>query len=341
MIDTSCTPDNCPNYSGFARNPYNASASSTGILIANNSGGIGYLGGNVDGTIRADYFSVPSKRDHAPQWNQTFLSANSSSWATLPADGFLGLAFTTIANTGTMTTMETLMQLPHQLLAEPRFALYYGRELTDTGNSAGDGALTLGGSHEDRFVEGDLAWIDVELEYAEFELWRTNAVSIVGTTQIGAASGPQKITAELGFAWAVFDTGAGLVEVPPSVIDAVYESIGMNYSAILHDHVIPKCSDFNDSWSLTFMLGDESSPVPITITGSQLQLTNFADQGDAACWPPLSSSGYEGLTLIGAQFLQQFYTVFDFGAYDVASYKPRIGVGELKRQWKPTHPPAA
>jgi saccharopepsin len=310
-------------------------------LISNSSGGIGYLGGNVDGPIYADYFSIPSRRNHAPEWNQTFLSATNSSWSFLPADGFLGLAFSTIANPGTKTVMETLMQLSHRLLAEPRFAIYYGRELTDTGASPGDGALTLGGSHEDRFVEGDLTWVDVELEFAEFELWRTNAVSIVGTTGVGTSSGAHKVTTDLGFAWAVFDTGAGLIEVPTSAVEAVYGSIGMNYTAILHDHVIPRCSDFNDTWSITFMLGDESNPTPITITGSQLQQTNFAGQGDNACWPPISDSGYEGLTLIGSQFLQQFYTVFDFGAYDVASYKPRIGFGELKREWKPMHPPSA
>lgn len=331
---TTCGPDDCLNYSGYPRSPYNQSASSTASAVGT-SDSIGYLGGGVVGPILSDTFSIPSVRNHAPHWTQTFLSANESSWEDLPADGFLGLAFSTIASPGSTTVMETLMQLSPDLIAEPRFAIYYGRNLNDTGAGPGDGELTLGGSHEDRFaVNGDLTWIPVELEFAEFELWRANAVSIVGSTGIGSTSGASNTSTDFGFAWAVFDTGAGQIAVPPSFVDAVYESIGMNYSEILSGHVKPLCADFDDSWSLTFMLGDETNPTPLTITGTQLQQPGFAGEPQY-CWPPVSSSGNDGLVLIGSPFLQQFYTVFDFGSFDVQSYRPRVGVGELQREWKP------
>jgi hypothetical protein len=49
--------------------------------------------------------------------------------------------------------------------------------------------------------------------------------------------------------------------------------------------------------------------------------------------PPISGSGTYNFALVGSTFLRRFYSVFDFGANQVADYKPRIGFGRLKKEF--------
>ena len=122
--------------------------------------------------------------------------------------------------------------------------------------------------------------------------------------------------------------------MPPSQVDAIYESIGMNFTAILHGQHIPLCTEFNSSWSVTFSLGNAKQPRMVTLTGDQLARPGFAN-GDQYCWPPFDKGDVEGFFLFGTPLLNQVYTVYDFGSFDVPHYNPRIGFGQLKKQWKP------
>ncbi|KAI9051225.1 hypothetical protein LZ554_005326 [Drepanopeziza brunnea f. sp. 'monogermtubi'] len=98
------------------------------------------------------YSKVLMKRFNTKlSWQQTFLSVADTSYRWLPADGFLGLAFSDIAASNTKTLLETFMQ--NRLLDSPPFGIYYGKELANTGNVT-EGVLTLGGSKEEQFVDG-------------------------------------------------------------------------------------------------------------------------------------------------------------------------------------------
>uniref|UniRef100_L2G0U7 Pepsinogen c n=1 Tax=Colletotrichum fructicola (strain Nara gc5) TaxID=1213859 RepID=L2G0U7_COLFN len=109
----------------------------------------------------------------------------------------------------------------------------------------------------------------------------------------------------------------------------VYESIGMNYTAILAGEHIPLCSEFNSSWSFKFSFGDYRTPQVVEITGEQLKRPGFAKRDDAR-WPPETS----GFTLIGTPFLRNFYTVWDFGAAanetDISKFDPKLSFGKIK-----------
>ncbi len=265
------------------------------------------------------------------RWEQTFLAANTSSWSVLPADGFLGLAFSSIADAGTKTLVETL--LGDGLLDNPRFALYYGRELNDTGGAPGEGVLTIGASEEDKYVDGELTWIEpLQQLDGQYQLWRTNMVSLFSE---GVSSNGSLGPIEFGGAWAVFDTGAGGITIPDSLAVSVYESIGMNWTAIISGQHIPLCSEFTSDWSVSFQFGDYAHPATITLTGDQLARPGFADGSPDHCWPPFDTESTEGLFLFGTPYLQQLYSVFDFGARELAAYNPRIGFGHLKKQFKP------
>ncbi|ORY71477.1 pepsinogen c [Pseudomassariella vexata] len=333
LMDETCADSTCYNYSGFPRSGYSANASSTSSSLGTYTS-IDYLGGATAGFGLADVFSLPS----APNviWEQTFLAANASSWFWIPCDGFLGLAFTTIADANTSTFVETLMQ--QGKVDEPRFGIYFGKEFNDTGSVAGEGVLTIGGSEEEKYVDGDLTWISPLQRLGaegEYQLWRSDMVSMHGL-ELGSNGSVVNDKANY-FAgdWAVFDTGAGGITVPPSQIYAMYESFGMNWTAILNGDHIPLCTEFNSSWAVSFQFGSSDAPATITMTGDQLARSGFAYE-ERYCFPPFDIGDVDGLFLFGASFLHQFYSVFDFGAFEVDAYEPRIGLGQLKEEWRPS-----
>lgn len=317
------------NHSRYERIGYGTEDSSTGVNLGI-YGSIDYSGGVTAGPGMADMFGLPAdtRSEDALRWNQTFMAADSSSWRFVPADGFLGLAFSSIAEAGATTMVETMMQ--KDLLDEPRFAVYYGTEFNTTGSDPA-GVLTLGGSHEDRYVDGDLTYVPLQQE-AEYQVWRTKLSSISTT---GSTAGQKsRSTSQLGqYGRAVFDTGSGYFQVPTNIIDELYESVGMNWTAILNGH-IPLCTEFNSSWSVTLNFGDSETGPRVTMTGEQLGRPGFAHRDDA-CYPPFDDSEVVDLALIGTPMLHQFYTVFDFGASEVANYSPRIGFGSLKEELRP------
>ncbi|KAI3396079.1 hypothetical protein diail_496 [Diaporthe ilicicola] len=317
----------CPNNSGFNRTGYNETLSSTSNATGAYAS-IAYLGGVTAGAGMEDDFSFPSAPDTV--WTQTFLEAYQSSWFNIPADGFLGLAFSTISDANTTALVETLMRAGK--LDEPRFGLYYGVELESTGDSAGEGRLTLGRSLEETYVDGDLVWTDLSLPDERAQLWRVDMQYAVGTTPNKTQS-----TVALSGAWGVFDTGAGRISVPGPLIDSIYASIGMNWTAILGGDHIPLCTEFTDAWSIEFNIGDGLSPSSLVLTGSMLKKPGFATGEDKYCWPPFDTSGSDGLFLFGSDFLQMHYTVHDLGGFEPESYKARIGIGALKEEYRPEH----
>lgn len=311
---------------------YSLDASSTGRQI-NGSVAVDYLGGGILGSSVRDTF-----RAGAAAWNQTFLMVNQSSWAQIPGDGFLGLAFDTISEGATHTVPATL--LGQGALAAPRFGLYAGAELNDTGGRPGAGVLTLGGSHEDTYVDGGLTWLPVMKggAPAEYELWRAPLLRFAGTYE-GADGRP--VTG--GRDWegqfpasGVFDTGAGSISVPTLDVYLMYQSIGWDFAAILSHAHTPLCREFNASWSVTFSFaGDAAGEYrDVVLTGDQLARPGFANRADA-CWPPFEPGNGDGFFLFGTPLLEQFYTVWDFGGTKPDEYQPRLGLGQLKKEYRP------
>ena len=279
-----------------------------------------------------DTFSFPS--DPSLSWNQSFLAADQTNWAQTAADGFFGLAFSTISVADAPTIVETMLW--DGLLDEPRLGIYYGKELLDT-NGPGKGVLTIGGSKEDEYVaENDLTWVPLKLLdwQTDFEVWRTSIVSMSGQRESEAG---EKSEAKVDFenSWAVFDTGAGGISVPENQVDAMYEAIGMNYRDIIDNGYVPLCKDFNSSWSVSFdFRGDNDNDLrTLTLTGDQLARPGFAGGREDACWPPFEGGNGDGFFLIGTPLLHKFYTIWDFGADAVENYKPQIGFGKLKPEF--------
>lgn len=340
MVTKDCdATGNCANYSGYNRTGYDAAASSTHEAMGT-YGSIEYMdGGLTAGDGIKDAFSAPAQPNVT--WTQSFMAADQSTWFNIPADGFLGLAFSTISDANTTTMAETLMRAG--LLDAPRFGLYYGTETTDTGSAPGAGSLTLGGSHEAVYTDDDgVKWTRLQTTGADAQLWRVDMQYAVGTPPAVSVDGGNRTLGggkgqvALGGAWGIFDTGAPRISVGSAYIDDLYKSIGMNWTAIIEGDVIPLCEDFTDAWSVEFTFGYYLDPVTITLTGDMLKTPGFASGEDKYCWPPFDDSGTDGLFLFGADFLQKFYTVFDFGSFETASYNASIGFGRLKEEYRAT-----
>ncbi|KAF9701590.1 hypothetical protein EKO04_000318 [Ascochyta lentis] len=342
FTSTGCTTTSCPSLSSYNRTLYSANSSSTSTDL-HSFASIPYVDGDaVTGAATLDVFSTP---DGSFEWNQTFLAANESSWRWITADGFLGLGFSSIASNATSSLVETLLWDGE--LDEPRFALFYGTNLNDTGEQ--NGILTIGGSEEEKYVEGEVVYAPLRKE-SPYELWRAplRSVSILvagqqnATVSMKTGQMPETTDAEgvfpsanvtwdmWGFGGAVFDTGAGRVSIPDEIIDPVYFNLGWNLTKLLNGEERMECQHLNASWAITFTLGegeDHTKDVSFSIRGDE-----FIRPGDQ-CMPPLDNSGGNQFALIGAAFLRRWYTVFDFGADKVEDYQPRIGFGQLKKEW--------
>ncbi|KAF5700752.1 hypothetical protein FGLOB1_10544 [Fusarium globosum] len=319
IIDTECATE-CPHISKD-RVGYNFTASSTGKYTGKGAS-IDYLGGRVVGPTVEERFEADRLT-----WQSKFIAANESNWSALPAAGFMGLSFGSIADGGATPVFEALMA--EKKMDEPRFGIYYSREDgEDTKGKPGKGLLTLGGSKEKDYVKGDLIDVPIFTNNNEFDLWRSILHSTTGSRK-GKNCSLTKSKVDIDVS-VVFDTGASGITVPESNIEAIYESIGMNWTAILKGEHIPLCSEFTKDWSIAFEVGYYGETKFLNVTGDQLALPGFANRDDA-CWPPVDS-GAEGFALIGPRFLQNFYTVWNYGEFpeEAGFINPTLSFGYLK-----------
>lgn len=335
----NCTDSACPSRSGFVRTPYNDLDSSSSVALGV-SGSIEYISGGVDGSIFQDVFSDKN----ALAWKQTFLAVSYDEKDTfLAADGLLGMAFSSIAVENTTTCVETLIW--EDKLDEPRFAVYYGTNLNNT--SVQDGILTIGGSHEDTYVDGEVTYVPLRRE-DPYQVWRAPLRSVnvlvahdnaiisthVGkapTTNAPAGTFPKTNTTWplYGTGFSVFDTGSGGISLPSQLIEPVYFNLGWNLSKLYSGEERWKCEDLNSTWAISFTFGedDESSDKTFSIRGDEIWLA--ADD----CMPPFGDSGNNDFALLGASFLRRFYSIWDFGGKSVETYEPRVGFGKLKEEY--------
>ncbi|KAK7705724.1 hypothetical protein SLS57_009923 [Botryosphaeria dothidea] len=344
FTSTECTETSCPSLSDYKRTGYNSSDSSTSVDLDSFTK-IPYIDGDgVSGWATQDVFSTPEGVSPAIEWNQTFLSVNESSWRWITADGFLGLGFSSIAENATSSLVETLLW--DGKLDSPRFGLFYGTNMADNGTQ--DGVLTIGGSHEDKYVDGEVVYAPLRKE-DPYQLWRAplrsvnvlaakgaNSTVVVRNGQPPLTTDPEGTWPKSNTTWsmygsgtAVFDTGAGRISVPEEIVDAVYFNLGWNNTKLMNGEERMDCQHLNASWALSFTLGEgaEEDDLTFTIRGDE-----FTEPG-AQCMPPVDGSGSSGFSLIGAAFLQRYYSVYDFGGSKVEEYQPKIGFGRLKKEF--------
>ncbi|KAH8897363.1 acid protease [Thozetella sp. PMI_491] len=316
VADDKCASE-CINYSGYQKVGYNVANSSTGRLLGQ-YGSIDYLDGETVGPIASDVFSI----EHV-SWNQSFLAANDSNSAALPVDGYLSLAFDFRSAGSGRTPFAGLLQ--NNLLDSPRFGIQYG---PTNKNGLSGGVLTLGGSRESEFSQGPLATIPVtKSPSGRFDTWRASLRAISGSKTVNGT----KVTGETTLdAWnAIFDTSSSRSTLPRDKIVDFYDTIGLNWTAILWGQRLPPCTAFNSSWSYTLSFEATPEPVNVTVTGDQFLRPGYGFR-DTACQPPFEESAFGSDVVLGTPFLSNFYSVWDLGSKEESKFKLAIGLGKRK-----------
>lgn len=125
--------------------------------------------------------------------------------------------------------------------------------------------------------------------------------------------------------------GSDLIELPESHIAAVYNMTPWSYDQLLTGYR-PLCSDFNNTWSISFTFGTDDTHKTFTVTGDQLAIPGYVD--DDHCFPPFNPWGSNN-TILGARWMSNFYSVFDFGSFEPSGYDLRIGFAPLKKEYRP------
>ncbi|OOF93399.1 hypothetical protein ASPCADRAFT_209332 [Aspergillus carbonarius ITEM 5010] len=319
VLDGNCTAE-CVNVSGYSRHGYNLT--STGVDLGVNDTNV-YSGGTISGFTATDMLTIPNTN---VSYRQSFAVITDSTWADLAADGFLGLASTSIAFKNTTAPFEQMMQ--DGLLDEPRFGIYQGSGISTMANPdpENNGVFTFGGSHEDTYADGELQWMEM---LSPFEIYKTPLQGIQGHN----SSNGQNYSSEVlnWYGDVIFDTGAGSITLPEEQIESVYAMTPFSYSEISSGYR-PLCSEFNETWSVSFTLGFYGDGVTFNLTGDQLAVPGYQD--DDHCFPPFISWS-SGNTIIGQYWLSNFYAIFDFGSFDQESYNIRVGLAPLKKEYLP------
>lgn len=158
-----------------------------------------YSGGTISGFTATDMLTIPNTN---VSYRQSFAVITDSTWADLAADGFLGLASTSIAFKNTTAPFEQMMQ--DGLLDEPRFGIYQGSGISTMANPdpENNGVFTFGGSHEDTYADGELQWMEM---LSPFEIYKTPLQGIQGHN----SSNGQNYSSEVlnWYGDVIFDTG--------------------------------------------------------------------------------------------------------------------------------------
>ncbi|KAF3404851.1 Saccharopepsin [Talaromyces pinophilus] len=320
VLSGNCS-DQCPNSSGYPRTTYNLT--STGEAYYNTTDSIDYDGGEVSGYLVSD---IAEAQGTNVSFYQKFASITSSTWSTLGADGFLGLASSTIAFPNTTAPFENAMQLG--LLDQPRFAIYQGTGLSTVANPNPDnnGVLTMGGSHEDVYADGEVEFVPIN---TPFQVYKAKFQGVRGSNHFANQNeqhGSLKWDGDV-----VFDTGSSLIELPETHIAAVYNMTPWSYDQLMTGYR-PLCSDFNNTWSISFTFGTDDTHKIFTVTGDQLATPGYVD--DDHCFPPFNPWGSNN-TILGARWMSNFYSVFDFGSFEPSGYDLHIGFAPLKKEYQP------
>jgi len=239
----------------------------------------------------------------------------------------------TIASRNTTTLFKTLMQ--KGLIDRSRLWIYFCKEFSKN-RCESRGILTLGGDKSEHFVDGNLTWIPMSQEIV-YQVWRAPLKAISGSHLRSDTNEISSSTVALSLARVIFDTGSGSLSLSEAIKGEAYAAIGFNWTAILSGAHIPRCTEFNSSWAVTFDFGerdDAEGRHAVRLDGAQLARPGFAGR-EEFCYPPFDSRGSYRFGLFGTPLLRQFYSVWDFGAMDVAGYAPRVRFGKLKADMRP------
>ncbi|OJD36139.1 aspartic-type endopeptidase [Diplodia corticola] len=284
VMGSECTTDSCAKHNTLG------SADSSSLKSTDNTFSIAYGTGNVNGTLASDEVHISNF-----SVDLTFGLAGyaSSEFSSYPIDGILGLG--RADKTANDVTDGTIMDALAEASLIP--AKLYGIHLSRSSDDLNDGELNFGAPNPDRY-DGDLAWTSTLENDRGF--WE---IPVADAAFDGTSAGLTDRTA-------IIDTGTSYILIPGD--DA----------AALHK-LIPQSSQngeiFTVPCSTTKPLQLSFGDIAYNISAKDYVGSNV---GGSDCQSNIVGRRTFGEKqwLVGAVFLKNVYTVFD---YD----KSRIGFG--------------
>lgn len=212
----------------------------------------------------------------------------------LPSDGIMGMAFSTIASSGAPTPFENMIS--NSLVSNPYFGIYFqrARDLSSQSRgTVGGGELCVGCYDSGKFT-GSLNYVPVSSR----GYWSVQSDGIAVDGNI--ISGTSMTSA--------IDSGTSLIYVPTAVARALYTSIGGKQ--VGNDWHVPCVAQFS---SFAFSFGGTQYKIPL----SDLFLGYASASDKSSCiLAVMPQDVYDpsgSLTaIVGATFLKAVYTVYSY-----------------------------
>ncbi|KAL8293269.1 hypothetical protein RQP46_000963 [Phenoliferia psychrophenolica] len=262
---------------------FNESQSST-FLTAGNPFSIQYGSGAVSGKVATDTVSVAGLTVAKQGFGD--VTTCSSQFQGSSAGGILGLAFSSIARSGTTTFVQNLVA--QNSLDKNVFGFFLSRA------GASGSTLTIG-SLDSTHYSGTIQYTPVTQQ----TYWKVSAGSTVGGQAVGG-----------GYSAAI-DTGTTLIYLPSSVASAVYAAIpgaakSTYYSSTGSDVYTFPC---NFQGPVAFTFGGISSTFAIDSRDFNL---GYAGSYQTCVGGIIGSTFNDGQPLAIVEFLKSWYSVYSF-----------------------------
>ncbi|GAA5865134.1 hypothetical protein JCM1840_003918, partial [Sporobolomyces johnsonii] len=277
-----------------SHNKFNTAASST-IETSTAEWDIAYGTGSSSGFLARDVVTIGSTTVS----QQIFALANTvaSVIEALPADGIMGMAFSTIASSGAPTYFENL--ITNNAVSNPYFGVYLQRARDLTSKSTGTiggGELCIGCMDSSKY-SGSINYVAV----GDRGYW---SVASDGIAINGAVVSGTSMTA------AAIDTGTTLIYVPTKVAAALYASIGGTQVGSSGEYHVPCVSPFE---SIALSFGGVQYEIPL----ADVFLGYASSSSTTECIMGIFGADTYGpdgedVAIVGDLFLKAVYTVYTY-----------------------------
>ncbi|KAF9114359.1 hypothetical protein BGX27_011100 [Mortierella sp. AM989] len=255
-------------------------------------------GSRVSGTTGLDRVLISD----AAIANQSFgmASVDDSTIAKKGVEGVVGLGFGRVANVKGYTTLLESM-LARKTIIQPIVSLWLGRQRVGGSTEGSGGAVIFGGVDTTKYV-GNFTWAPI----TDKNSWkiRLDAVSIAGK--------------DLGLSGdALIDSGTSLIIVPKNV------------ASIFHDHIPGAIEAPQVGWilpcntsvgNLNFTIAGQQFRVPAEELVVLFRIPGYAEYCKSAI--DVSTSDSETEWILGASFLKNVYSVFDYHSLAIGFAHP-------------------
>ncbi|KAF9955179.1 hypothetical protein BGZ72_003951 [Mortierella alpina] len=254
-------------------------------------------GSHVSGTTGVDRMLISGNTIA----NQSFgmATVDDSTIAKKGVEGVVGLGFGRVANVKGFTTVVETM-LARKMIVQPIVSIWLGRQRMGGANEGSGGAVIFGGVDTTKYV-GNFTWAPITDKNA----WkiRFDAVSLAGKNL--DLSGD-----------ALIDSGTSLIIVPAKVASYYHGLIPGALEVPQVGWILPCNTSIGD---LNFTIGGQQFKVPAEEQVVLFRIPGYAEY----CKSAVEASAYADTEwILGASFLKNVYSVFDYRSLAVGFAHP-------------------